>query len=67
MTRWRDPKRIYRQQKILHHYTRIVDKNEFQWKILRLSLIQQIRFTGVSVTWHPDADDGFLNVSEVPF
>ena len=62
MIRWReiDPKRVYMQQKILHHYARIVDKNEFQWKILRLSRIQQIRFTGVSVTWHPDADDGFL-------
>ena len=61
-TRWReiDPKRIYMRQKTLYLYARTVDENEFQWKVFRLSRIQQIRFTGVSVTWRPDADDGFL-------
>ncbi|MDO5538098.1 MAG: WYL domain-containing protein [Desulfovibrionaceae bacterium] len=59
--RWRevDPRHIYMRQRTLYLYARTADENPPQWKVFRVSRIQQIQHTGVSITWRPDEDDGF--------
>lgn len=60
--RWReiDPRHIYMRQRTLYLYARTVDEKPYQWKVFRLSRIEQIRLTGISIMWKPDEDDGFL-------
>lgn len=60
-TRWReiDPKRIYLRQRTLYLYARTVDESPFQWKVFRLSRIQKVQVTSVSILWNPNEDDGF--------
>ena len=61
-TRWRevDPRHIYMRQRSLYLYARTVDEKPCQWKVFRLSRIEQVQPTGISITWRPDEDDGFL-------
>lgn len=61
-TQWRevDPRHIYMRQRTLYLYARTVDEKPRQWKVFRISRIEQIQLTGISITWRNDEDDGFL-------
>lgn len=60
--RWRevDPRHIYMRQRTLYLYARTVDETPCQWKVFRLSRIERILSTGISICWKPEEDDGFL-------
>ncbi len=60
--RWRsvDPRHIYMRQRTLYLYARTADEQPPQWKVFRISRIEQIQQTGLSITWNPNEDDGFL-------
>lgn len=59
--RWReiDPMHLYLRQRTLYLYARTVDENPPQWKVFRVSRIQEMRHTGVRFSWNPDDDGGF--------
>lgn len=61
-TQWReiDPRHIYMRQRTLYLYARTVDENPHRWKVFRISRIEQIQLTGISISWRPEEDDGFL-------
>ena len=47
-------------QRTLYLYARTVDEKPHQWKVFRISRIEQIQLTATSITWRTDEDDGFL-------
>ncbi len=59
--RWReiDPRHLYLRQRSLYLYARTVDETPFCWKVFRVGRIQEVRATGIRITWSPDEDDGF--------
>lgn len=61
-TRWRevDPRHIYLRQRTLYLYARTVDETPPKWKVFRLSRVQEVRPTGITICWNPEDDDGFL-------
>lgn len=60
-TRWReiDPRHLYLRRQALYLYARTVDESPCQWKAFRVSGIQKVEDTGMSLRWPVDADDGF--------
>lgn len=71
-TRWReiDPRHLYLRQQALYLYARTVDESPCQWKAFRVSGIQKVEDTGMSLRWPVDANDGFSvktnDVQETP-
>lgn len=59
--RWReiDPMHLYLRQRTLYLYARTVDETPPQWKVFRVSRIQEVRYTGMHFAWNPDDDGGF--------
>ena len=60
--RWRlvDPRHIYMRQRTLYLYARTADEEPERWKVFRISRIEEIEPTGISINWRPGEDDGFL-------
>ncbi len=60
--RWRvvDPRHIYMRQRTLYLYARTVDESPPQWKVFRLNRIDQVQYSGITIQWRPEEDDGFL-------